>query len=381
GRARALRRLAFALVPALALLALAEGVARVALVASPALRSLPLPPESAGLLRPDDELFWSLAPGLDQPYMGARVATNALGLRSPPLPPGPKPEGELRILSLGESTTFGTGVENDATYTARLERELAPVGRARRVVAIDAGVPAYSSFQSLRYLETRGLALAPDVVVFYHEVNDYLPSSLRDSSNNEVGVLQTDWQRWEAERSGGVFALARASALLRFLRMRLALLRVETFDAGDFANPLEEIGLPDIGIPPRLQRVDGARPARAGLDERALGRRVSEDERARILERLLARVRERGATLALVHPAYRDSTPHACPLTRFAAAHAGELVYTEAGLALHPQGVRRGALFRDSWHPTAEGHARLARLLAADLARALPGELRATSEP
>jgi len=376
------RRVLFALVPALVLLASAEIVARVALVAAPTLRSVPLPPESAGLFQPDDELFWSLAPHLDRAYLGARVRTDGRGLRVGEAQPGElgaKAEGELRILSLGESTTFGSGVEGDATYSARLARALAPAAGAGRVVAINAGVPAYSSFQSLRYVETRGLALEPDLLVFYHEVNDYLPSSLRDSGNTEVGVLQTDWERWNAERRGGVYALARASALVQYLRMRVARARVEAFDRADFANPLVEIGLPDIGIPPRLERIEGERRERAGLNEAALGRRVSETERLGILERMLELARERGIGFLLVHPAYRASTPHACVLTRFAAAHAGELGYSEAGVALHPPDLPRGSLFRDPWHPTADGHARLAALLAADIARQFPERARLAS--
>ena len=74
-----------------------------------------------------------------------------------------------------------------------------------------------------------------------------------------------------------------------------------------------------------------------------------------------------GIDLLIVHPAYRDSVPHECLLTAFVREHGVATV--EAGLALHPAGRRRGALFRDSWHPVAEGHARLAALLADEIAR------------
>jgi hypothetical protein len=233
------------------------------------------------------------------------------------------------------------------------------------VTAINAGVPAYSSFQSLKYLEQRGFALEPDLVLFYHEVNDYLPSSVRDSSQNEIGVTQTDWQRWEAMRGGGVERLARSSALVRLLRMRIARARIESFDAEDFRNSVADIGLPGIGIPPRLVRIDGDQTRRAGIEETALVPRVTPAERLEILKTLLRITRESDVGLLVIHPSYRDSQVHRCVLTDFVERHG--LPWVEARAALHPPGMRRGALYRDSWHPVAEGHARLARLLAAEI--------------
>jgi len=354
------RQWLFAIVPALLLLALGEGAARLALLAQPSLRSLPLDPESAGLFRSDPDLFWSLAPNLDRPFLGQRVVTNSLGLRSPEV--AAREPAEFRVLSLGESSTFGSGVAGAATYTARLPAELAAAGFGRPVTAINAGVPAYTSFQSLKYLELRGFELEPDLVLLYHEVNDYLPSSVRDSSQNEVGVLQTDWQRWEARRGDGWTGWARHSELVGFLRLRLARAQIDRFDQSHFENPVAEIGLPRIGIPPRLMRIDGDRPRRAGINEKGLTARVSSDERRRILERFADLTRDRDVELLVIHPAYRDSVAHECLLTEFAEQRG--VPWVEARPALHPDGVPRGALFRDSWHPVAMGHARLARLLA-----------------
>ena len=345
-RAPTLKRALFALVPVLVLLSLAELGVRIALLAQPSLRSAPLPAEERGLYREDPDLFWSHVPLIDQPYAGARVVTNSLGLRSPEVEPR-RPD-EFRILSLGESTTFGTGVRGDRTYTALLAAELGrrevESGRARSFTAINAGVSAYSSFQSLKYLELRGLALEPDLVLFYHEVNDYLPSTLRDSTNNEIGVMLTDPQLY-ARRSGhSLSGVLSRSALVRFLQMQVARRRIAAFDAEGFENPLLAIGLPDIGLPGRLVRAEDGEPARPGLREGALGRRVSEDERRGILLRLLALGREQGFDVLLIHPAYRASTPHACVLTRVAAEQGALLL--DAQPVLHPERGTHGALFR-----------------------------------
>lgn len=360
-----MKRALFALVPVLVLLGVAELGVRVLLLAQPSLRSAPLPAEKQGLYREDAELFWSHAPLIEQPYAGVRVMTNSLGLRSPEIEP--KRPDEFRILSLGESTTFGTGVPGDLTYTALLAERLGELQEGREaapgvITSINAGVSAYSSFQSLQYLEERGLALEPDLVIFYHEVNDYLPSTLRDSTNNEVGVMLTDPELY-ARRSGhSLSGLLSRSALVRFLQMQVARRRIAAFDAEGFENPLLSIGLPDIGLPGRLVRADDGGRARPGLREGALGRRVSEEERREILLRLLALGRERGFEVLLAHPAYRASTPHECVLTRVAAEQGALLL--DAQPVLHPEGAPHGALFRDSFHPTPRGHARLAEALA-----------------
>ncbi len=359
----------YGILPTLALFGLAELFVRVAVVIEPSFETLPLPPESAGLFQPDDELFWSMKPNLDLPFLGVPVLTNSLGLRSPEVLP--KAAGEYRILSLGESSTFGSAVPGGATYTARSADALTAaeraVGGTRSFTAINAGVPAYSSFQSLRYLESRGLDLEPDLLLFYHELNDYLPSSLRDSSNTEVGALKTDWQLWKERHEGGLLQLARKSALVRVLSLQMARRQIASFDRENFGNPLLEIGLPDIGLPPRLRRVEGAGTDAAAPNEAALGQRVSEEERRKILERLLAIARRQRIDLLVIHPSYRDSRPHECLLTSFVARTG--VASLEAYPLLHVEGQPSGALYRDSWHPNAVGHARLANALAAEVRR------------
>ena len=148
-----LKLVAFSLIPAFVLFAGAELAVRLSGLDAASLETAPLPEEAAGLFRPDDELFWSLRPNLDLSYRGGPVTTNSQGLRAPEI--APRQPGEFRILSLGESTTFGVGVANHETYTDRLAALLRDRYPSRVFTAFNAGVSAYSSFQSLRFLETR----------------------------------------------------------------------------------------------------------------------------------------------------------------------------------------------------------------------------------
>jgi lysophospholipase L1-like esterase len=90
------------------------------------------------------------------------VATNAQGFRAPG-DYGPKRDGAFRVLALGDSFTFGLGVEQDETFEQVLEGRL----RERygdRVECLNLGVVGYGTLQELKILE-RHRDLAPDLVI------------------------------------------------------------------------------------------------------------------------------------------------------------------------------------------------------------------------
>lgn len=352
------KRVVFALVPACLLVGALEGVVRLAGLDRPTLQSFELPEERAGLIQPDRLLFWSLRRDSQGLWRDTEITINHQGTRGAEITA--KQPGELRVLSLGESTTFGTAVSDDETYSARLEALLQARSPDRHVVVINAGVPAYSSFQSLTYLEHQGLALQPDVVLFYHELNDYLPTSLRDSSNNEIGLIETDRQLFESRTQRVHRALMQWSAVYRWLSYRLAAAQIRKFDRPDADNPLLAIGLPGYALPSRIAPAGST--GAAGYNDKAMGRRVSEDERRLNLEQLANLSRQHGITLVLIHPSYRDSSRHECLLTRFASERG--VLMLDAFDALHPPDVPAATMYKDAWHPGPDGHDRLARDLA-----------------
>lgn len=98
-----------------------------------------------------------------------RVSTDPNGLRAP-LHTETKPAGAFRVMTLGCSTTFGWGVDDNESYPARLEAILNEGGH--KVEVINGGQPGYTSFQGL-WLWDRALArYSPDVVIFGYLVQD-----------------------------------------------------------------------------------------------------------------------------------------------------------------------------------------------------------------
>lgn len=351
----------FSLLPAVILFGAVEVIFRVTGLDEPLLRTRPLPGENGGLLRLDPKLFWSVAPNLVQRYRGEVVRTNSYGLRGSEIVP--RKSNELRVLSLGESTTFGVGVGNEQTYTAVLAALLEEGLPGTQVTTLNAGVPAWSSFQSLKYLESRGLALQPDALLFYHEANDYLPSSLRDSSNNELGVTLTDAELYDSKLQTLNRVMIGYSGIYRFFVRRRAFRQIRAFDTEDFVNPMLEIGMTETPVNGRLflNAPDGE--AQPGFNEPALGRRVSEQERWGILAELADLAAREAIALVLIHPSYLATQPHECLLVRFARERGVALF--DAHPSLHPPGLPAEQTFLDTMHPNADGHARLARDLAA----------------
>lgn len=80
--------------------------------------------------------------------------------------PIPKPPGTRRILILGDSVVYGTGVEREQTFAKRLETRLG------NVEVINSGVPGYSPYNELQYYRSRGRAFQPDLVLLTVCFND-----------------------------------------------------------------------------------------------------------------------------------------------------------------------------------------------------------------
>ncbi|MDH3404989.1 MAG: SGNH/GDSL hydrolase family protein [Acidobacteriota bacterium] len=118
-------------------------------------------------------LFWRMSP---RRAADGTAVVNELGLRGPL--PGKKRAGELRILSLGESTTAAFRLPLERAYTGVAAREL-EAATGRPVTAINAGVGGYALAQGVTFAKLYGLDLEPDVVLTYFGFNDFLRVGFR----------------------------------------------------------------------------------------------------------------------------------------------------------------------------------------------------------
>ncbi len=119
------------------------------------------------IYEPDPVLYWKLKPNQDcyTKVDHKPVHINSQGTRGPEFQPN-KPADTIRILSLGDSRTFGWGLTEQETYSKQLEQLLQQyVGGKRKVEVINAGVNAWSYPQMLAYLREVGSKYQPDYVI------------------------------------------------------------------------------------------------------------------------------------------------------------------------------------------------------------------------
>ena len=273
-------------------------------------------------LQDDPTLLWTLRPYLDMPLDETfQLQTNSLGLRNEEVNT-PKPEGTIRVLSLGESTTWGHGVELEESYSKVLEAHLNRDDK--RFEVINAGVGGYTTWQSAIYLEERGIDLDPDVVMIYHLKNDGLPRGVVDENNFLYQVRYTDPELYARRKPFQAILSALYHSHL-YLRIRQAVLQLPT-DLPNFAEVQESAGT-----------------------------RLSDDERRAALRRIEATCRENGIRLVVLMPTYDRHPGHDYVIQDFIRDTGNLLISLPQRKA--ESNISDDAYYLDEVHPSAQGHA------------------------
>jgi lysophospholipase L1-like esterase len=158
------------------------------------------------VLEPDDKRFWTLQANLADhslygrmepfPPMRFSVSTDTRGLRLTPN----SSAAPSTVLFLGDSCTFGLGVDDDETVPAQVQNGLDGV----RVV--NGGIPGYTAYQGNVFLRELTSELNPDVVVITFGFNDDLQWDNRSDLEHAETI---------AARRSGLLARFRFVDLLR----------------------------------------------------------------------------------------------------------------------------------------------------------------------
>lgn len=224
-----------------------------------------------------------------------RYRTNSLRLRDPERPVA-KPDGVFRILVLGDSLTFGSGVDDRDTFVRQLERLLNLREDRRRYEVINAACASWGTAHHLVFLEESGFRLEPDVVLMaFHDDDPHdnrLSGFFRLASDGSLVRGAPRRQALEAAKRLSALVpfydyLAQHSNLFAVLRLRIA----------EWIKNL------------RAPRADDANPR--APEERP--RAVWPEAEWRLTERLCREIRDRcrrnGARLALLHAPFPGRKP------------------------------------------------------------------------
>lgn len=116
-----------------------------------------------------ETLGWKHIPGATARHVAedfsVEVKINAIGLRDRERTAARSP-GIYRILTVGDSLTFGFGVEAPETFSSLLE------GSLPNTEVLNGGVCGYGNDQTMLYLEASGFDLNPDLLVLTLCAND-----------------------------------------------------------------------------------------------------------------------------------------------------------------------------------------------------------------
>jgi lysophospholipase L1-like esterase len=126
--------------------------------------------QSTALFVEHSILPFLLHPGASVKFMDTSVKVNTDGYRGDEL----RSDAPLKILALGGSTTFDTGVDaNDSTWCQQLETSLS--AKYAGIQVINGGLPVYGlGANTIKYM-LYDHAIRPDVVLIYQGFNDASP--------------------------------------------------------------------------------------------------------------------------------------------------------------------------------------------------------------
>ncbi|MDQ3699149.1 MAG: SGNH/GDSL hydrolase family protein [Gemmatimonadota bacterium] len=333
---------------------------------------------------PDTSLVYRLKPGIRERtvnagYFDYSYTVNRQGFRAT-REYGRKQAGVKRVLVLGDSFTFGVGVDDGATYPQRVEDRLSAWCGPGRVEVINGGVGGYGTSHELVFFERYGRPLAPDVVVLGFMAADPEDNLLRGLHRLDGDLLvdvpadmRAGWGRIRASEHVPAFDfLTRHSTLFNWVR----------FQIGKISSQLEER---------RLERAEDegggaastavATPATPGANTSGSHR---EDAKWRLTRRLLERFADEvtqseaklvtaiiphGGTLGVYERAGRDTTLR----TLYESCEDYELTCVDVSVHFlrHRPGVQWESLYLREGHFNESGYDLVAEAVAPQVARVL----------
>ena len=238
----------------------------------------------------------------------------------------------VRLLHVGESTTFGLGVEPAQAYPAVVATLLHDHDPSRQFVSFNRGVPGITTTAILRTFPDKLAVLRPQLVTILASVNDFNPQ-----------LTGLDWDG--PARLTPIVGLLAELRLVKAVRFALDSRR-------------QEVAVQDGDVVFYRPVLAGHLLDQTPRDDAKIARVTARAEWN--LHRMVSLCRAAGVPIALVGyhlaPNYEDTI-----IARVAAEEGVPYIFT--GIPAQERGPE---LFNaDGWHPSALGHRRMAERIAA----------------
>jgi len=124
-----------------------------------------------------------------------------------------KPDDVFRILIIGDSQTFGHGIDRlEDTYPKKLEARLNTAAGSKKFEVLSFARPGWNADSHLQYLYKKGLAYQPDLIMLSLYHNDILPPVYFDCDSTDLDLVDT---------SHFLHSVLNRSAIYNFLKFRI----------------------------------------------------------------------------------------------------------------------------------------------------------------
>jgi lysophospholipase L1-like esterase len=179
--------------------------------------------------QPSGTGFEFIPGGRNDFYVGVPVQINSFGLRDVEIEV-PKPADTVRVLVVGDSLTFGFGVELENTYLKVLESELnATATRGRRFQVVNGGMDGTGLDRHLEFIRSRAPHLQPDLVIVAISLNDIVDYRIRGSQPDSRAFSERS-----PIRRLNTFLLFHSQAYLSaYMRLKSILYRTHVLNFGE----------------------------------------------------------------------------------------------------------------------------------------------------
>lgn len=156
-----------------------------------------------------DQPYYLFRPNEQYEWEGIPVQIGSAGFRTEEFSL-PKPAGTFRILTIGDSTTFGWRVEQAETYGKQLEQLLNSQNPAQQYEVINAGVPGWTLEAERNFLLEQGFSYEPDAIILsITVVNDITTAPVLKNENPLFVWLRDKTYGWSFLTTQTRFLMAR----------------------------------------------------------------------------------------------------------------------------------------------------------------------------
>ena len=118
------------------------------------------------LHRPHPTLLWENTPNYCGIYSGFNegVFINCHGFRSQEIS-AEKPQGQTRIMLLGDSSAYGFRVRNNETFGSVLTGKLQSAYPHRDIKLLNTAVAGWTTYQAATFMKEKGWKFSPDIII------------------------------------------------------------------------------------------------------------------------------------------------------------------------------------------------------------------------